>query len=354
MDFGSLAGECGKRAAAASIPRVLRLERVIDRLGKSAREIVSRPASFYLPAMTESETDATAHLPAAAPSKGRLKAAGWVVWEALYWGLLRNESFAHASNIAFAILFSMFPFMILVTGLAAYWGGAELAAAAEQGTGGIFAVLPEQVADILRPEISAVLATSRGGVLTVGAVLLGVIVTGLVESLRMGLNYAYRSYDERHFLIRRLEGTFFMLIAGVVILGLGFLVVVLPVVWAYVIPHAPDLAPYWSYFNRLPLAFFTLGVFLFLLSAHLWLPARRQTLRGVMPGVVVTLTLWFVAGLVFSWYLSHFSGYAKTYAGLGGAVASMLFFYIVGLIFLFGAEINHALELWREDRTPAH
>jgi membrane protein len=304
--------------------------------------------------MTESETAETAHLTAAAPPRRSLRALGWVVWEALYWGLLRNESFAHASNIAIAILFSMFPFMILVTGLAGYWGGAELAAAAEQGTGGIFTVLPEQVADILRPEISAVLATSQGRVLTVGAILLVVIVTGLVESLRMGLNYAYRSYDDRHFLIRRLEGTFFMLIGGVVILGLGFLVVVLPVVWAFVIPHAPDLAPYWSYFNRLPLVFFTLGVFLFLASAHLWLPARRQNLRGVLPGVLVTLALWFVAGLVFSWYLSHFSGYAKTYAGLGGAIASMLFFYIIGLIFLFGAEINHSIEDWREGRPPEH
>jgi len=305
-------------------------------------------------AMAQSEIVEPTPSPAGAPPRGRLRAFGRIVWEAFYWGLLRNESFAHASNIAFAILFSMFPFMILVTGLAGYWGGAELAAAAQQGTGGIFSVLPEQVSDILRPEISAVLSTSQGSVLTVGAILLGVIVTGLVESLRMGLNYAYRAYDDRHFLIRRLEGTFFMLIGGIVILGLGFLVVVLPVVWAFVIPHAPDLAPYWSYFNRLPLLFFTLGVFLFLASAHLWLPARRQTLRGILPGVLVTLSLWFIAGLVFSWYLSHFSGYAKTYAGLGGAIASMLFFYIVGLIFLFGAELNHAIELWQTDEMPQH
>lgn len=286
------------------------------------------------------------------------KAVGWVLWEAIYWGLLRNESFAHASNFAFSILFSLFPFMILVTGVAGWvaaeWGLWDLSAAAEQGTGGIFAVLPEQVAGILKPEVSAVLGTSQGRVLTVGALLLVIIVTGLVESLRMGLNYAYRSYDYRHFLIRRLEGTFFMLIAAIVILGLGFLVVVLPVLWGLLIPHLPDIAPYWSYFNRIPLLLFTLAVFLFLLSAHLWLPARRQTMLGVLPGVLVTSTLWFVAGLVFSWYLTNFSGYAKTYAGLGGAIASMLFFYITGLIFLLGAEINHAVELWQTGRKPEH
>ena len=41
--------------------------------------------------------------------------------------------------------------------------------------------------------------------------------------------------------------------------------------------------------------------------------------------------------------MSHFSSYARTYAGLAGVIASMLFFYIVGLIFLFGAEINNSL-----------
>jgi membrane protein len=271
------------------------------------------------------------------------KAFLWVVWEAVYWGLLRNESFAHASNVAFSIVFSLFPFLILLTGLAGYWGGAELAHAAEQGTGGIFAVLPEELVKTLKPELAAVLIGSQAQVLTVGAVLLGVIVTGLVEALRMALNYAYRCYDHRHFLIRRLEGTFFMLVGGIVILGLGFLVIVLPVIWDFLIPHAPELAPYYSWFNRIPLVFFSAGVFAFLLSAHLFLPARKQRLADVMPGVIVTMALWFAAGLIFSYWMSHFATYSRTYAGLAGVIALMFFFYIIAILFLLGAEINHAL-----------
>ncbi len=283
---------------------------------------------------------------------GSVKRGFAIVWDALYWGLLRNESFAHASNIAFAILFSLFPFMILVTGLAGLWGGADLARAAEQGTGGIFSVLPNEIGNILRPEVSAVLTGSQTRVVTVGSVLLVVIVTGLVEALRMGLNYAYRSFDTRNIFIRRLEGTFFMLVGGVVILGLGFLVVVLPVVWEFLLPHAPEIERYYDYFNRLPLLFFTLGVLFFLLAAHVWLPARKQTIGGVMPGVIVTMCLWFSAGWVFSYYMSHFSGYARTYAGLAGVIASMIFFYIVGLIFLFGAELNHSILKAREMAQP--
>lgn len=286
------------------------------------------------------------------PPKG-LRAFGWVLWEAFYWGLLRNESFAHASNIAFAILFSLFPFMILITGLAGYWGGAELAKAAAEGTGGIFAVLPVEIVKILKPEVTAVLSGSQAQVLTVGAILLVIIVTGLVESLRMGLNYAYRAYDSRHFLIRRLEGTFFMLVGGITILGLGFLVVVLPVIWNFLVPHVPELVPYYSYFNNLPLLFFSAGVFCFLFAAHLFLPARRQTASTILPGVLVTCALWFLAGFIFSYYFAHFASYTRTYAGLAGIIATMLFFYIVGLIFLLGAEINHAV-LALKGEVPAH
>jgi membrane protein len=309
-----------------------------DQEAKNDRALSQRLTGDSVERVTSPATDSVAqfvHRP--------LRRLGVVLWDAIYWGLLRNESFAHASNIAFSILMSLFPFMILVTGLAGVWGGSELAQAAEQGTGGIFSVLPDEIGKILRPEVAAVLTGSQARVVTVGSILLVVIVTGLVEALRMGLNYAYRAYDTRHFLIRRLEGTFFMLIGGVVVLGLGFLVVVLPVVWDFLLPHAPELQGYYDYFNRLPLLFFTLGVLLFLLSAHVWLPARKQTVLGVLPGVTVTMLLWFAAGWIFSWYLSHFSGYARTYAGLGGVIASLIFFYIVGFIFLLGAELNNSL-----------
>ena len=275
------------------------------------------------------------------------RAAFHVFWQSFFWGLLRNESFAHASNFAYSTLFSLFPFLILLTGLAAYWGGSDLAAAA---TDGLFLVLPEEIARIIKPELRTVLSGSQAQVLTVGVVLLIIIVTSLIESLRMGLNYAYRTMDTRNFLIRRLEGTLFLLVGGIIILGLGFLVIVMPIAWRLAVPIVPELADYWTYFNRLPLVFFTAALFFFLLAAHFWLPAKRQTIMGVLPGVLTTMFLWFLAGLIFSYYMSHFSGYTRTYAGFAGVIAALLFFYIAGLIFQFGAEVNHALDDWRAGR----
>jgi membrane protein len=93
-------------------------------------------------------------------------------------------------------------------------------------------------------------------------------------------------------------------------------------------------------------------VFAFLLSAHLFLPARHHTLADVLPGVVLTMALWFSAGLTFSYWMSHFSTYSRTYAGLASAIALMLFFYIIALLFLLGAELNHAILVWRGLAPP--
>lgn len=310
--------------------------------------VIGRPAA-YVAAMSDT-VDRPAPLLAEPRPWQRPEGvfAVWhVLWQSVYWGLLRNESFAHAANFAYSILSSLFPFLILLAGLAAYWGGTDLAVAA---TDGLFLVLPEEIARYLKPEVKTVLSGSQAQVLTVGVILLIVIVTGLIESLRMGLNYAYRSMDTRHFLIRRLEGTAFMLVGGIIILGLGFLVVVMPLAWRLAVPIVPEIDAYWTTFNRLPLVFFSMALFLFLLTAHYWLPARQQTISGVVPGVLVTMGLWFVAGLVFSYYMSHFATYTRTYAGLAGVIASLLFFYITGLIFQFGAELNNALRDWREGK----
>jgi YihY family inner membrane protein len=87
------------------------------------------------------------------------------------------------------------------------------------------------------------------------------------------------------------------------------------------------------------------GVLLFAAIAALYwvLPARRLTWRWVFPGALMALILWLVAGSLFSIYLSYFNQYALTYGSLGGVVIAMVFFYILGLIFIFGAEFNATL-----------
>ena len=77
---------------------------------------------------------------------------------------------------------------------------------------------------------------------------------------------------------------------------------------------------------------------------HLVLLPRRETVRHILPGAVVTLLLWWAAGTGFALYVSSFASYSATYAGLAGAMAALIFLYLNAAILILGAEINGVLQ----------
>jgi hypothetical protein len=66
-----------------------------------------------------------------------------------------------------------------------------------------------------------------------------------------------------------------------------------------------------------------------------------------VPGVLLTLVFWFVGALIFAYYLATFANYTATYAGLASVMIALIFLYMIGVIFIIGAEINAALMKFR-------
>ncbi|SFV12930.1 YihY family inner membrane protein [Methylobacterium sp. UNCCL125] len=54
--------------------------------------------------------------------------------------------------------------------------------------------------------------------------------------------------------------------------------------------------------------------------------------------------LWLSASLLFSWYVSNFGSYNKTYGSLGAAVGFMTWIWISTIIVLLGAQVNAEME----------
>ena len=116
-----------------------------------------------------------------------------VVMDAFY-TFLADDGWAIASHIALSTLMALFPFLIVLTSLAGFFGSKELA---DQAAELLLQIWPQQVADALSSEIHDVLTTTRGDVLTVGAVLAVYFASNGVESLRVALNRAYSVIEPR-------------------------------------------------------------------------------------------------------------------------------------------------------------
>ena len=271
-----------------------------------------------------------------------------IVIEAFY-RFNRDDGWAIASHIALSTLMAVFPFLIVVTALAGFVGSGNLS---DEVARLLFAAWPQQVAGPIAGEIHNVLTTTRGGVLTLGAVFAVYFASSGVESLRIGLNRAYGLSEQRSWWLLRLESIGYVLVSAFAMLALSFLVVLWPLFFKAAAAYAPWLEPLQSHFDfaRFGIGAIILAVALFIL--HMWLPAGRRRLGGVWPGILATLMLWLACGFAFGRYLADFAHtYVTYYAGLASAMIALVFLYYSAWIFIYGGELNAAIARVREGKN---
>jgi membrane protein len=92
-----------------------------------------------------------------------------------------------------------------------------------------------------------------------------------------------------------------------------------------------------------------------LLSALLllyWLgPAGpRRHLSEHLPGAFLGALLWILASIGFSFYVSHFGSYDKTYGTIGAVIVLLVWIYVGNMALLIGALTNRELRRVRESR----
>jgi membrane protein len=258
-----------------------------------------------------------------------------------------DDGWAIASHIALSALMALFPFLILVTALAGFlFGSTQLA---DEVADIVLQMWPTEVASPIASEVRRVLLGARSDLLTIGVALAIYFASSGIESVRIGLNRAYRIGEQRSWWLLRLESIGYVLVAAVALLALAFLVVLAPLIFAKTAKYLPWLEEWASTLLRYGTASVILVVTLVLV--HLWLPAGRRTLVEIAPGIVVTLLLWLASGALFGRYLADFAGnYVSMYAGLTSAFIALIYLYVNATIFIYGGELNEAICRARERR----
>jgi membrane protein len=266
-----------------------------------------------------------------------------------YYKFLSDDGWAIASHIALSALMALFPFLIVITALAGFFGSKELA---DQAASLMFDAWPHRVADTLSGEIHDVLTNARGDILTLGAVLAVYFASNGVEALRVGLNRSYGIIETRRWYWLRLESIGYTLLAAVSLLSLAFMIVLAPLIIAAVKNHFPVIVQ--DNETLLTLSRYTvasISMIIALFVAHKWLPGGRRRLLDILPGILLTILGSLVSGYVFGKYLERFTvNYVTTYAGLASVIIALVFLYFIASIFVYGGEFNAAILRTRNQR----
>jgi membrane protein len=252
-----------------------------------------------------------------------------------------NDGFIHAGNLAYLSIVALFPFFILAAAVAQLLGRGEDSA---RTVATILSELPSDVAATLRGPVEEVLNARTGPLLWLGAIIGLWSAASFIETVRDILRRAYGVRYCAPFWEYRL-GSIAMIFFSVVLLMFAFAASVALSSVQHAIeawfPLSRDVIRTIELFRVIPAA----GLFLTIYALFFALTPARYRKHGCRkwPGALLITVWWLGTAELLPRVMGLFGGYSLTYGSLAGVMIVLLFFFMIGLGVVMGAELNAAL-----------
>lgn len=246
-----------------------------------------------------------------------------------------------AAGVAFYFFLAFFPSIAAIVSI---YGILIEPAQVESQINQLAAMLPNQIEQLIT-QIGEQVTSHSDKALGVGIALSIVISIASANkgaaALFEGLNVAYNQVDRRGFFTKTglsLLFTFISVILGLLTVALvaGFPAIVEALPLPENILHAID-------FFRWPIA--ALSALALISFAYRVAPDKEEhSWRRLKRGAIAATILWLIGSGLFSFYVSNFSSFGKTYGSFAAVVIFMLWLFMTAFVILIGAEINSEME----------
>ncbi|WP_417613651.1 YihY/virulence factor BrkB family protein [Parasphingorhabdus sp.] len=252
-----------------------------------------------------------------------------------------HDGFTFAGNFAYMSLLAVFSFFIIAAAIVGGFGQTDV------GTEFVEAFLvtvPPSVASALHDPIRDAMTARTGPLLWLSAGIGLWTTTSLIETIREILHRAYGVEAQRPFWEYRLTSIMLILVSVFVAMFALSAQFVLAGISGFLGNYfqAIQASALWlSLSNAVP--FFVLFATLYLLFRLLTPRQYRPRQYPKWPGAVFISGWWLMITGLLPVFLKYAANYQLTYGSLAGVIITLIFFYLVGLGMVIGAEINAAL-----------
>ena len=253
--------------------------------------------------------------------------------------VLADDLMGQAAQCAYALAFSLFPFILLLISIASFLPS--------KGPGGpippeLLHRMPSDVQHIISARIQEIADQKNGGALTFAALLTIYSAASGMAVLVTAVNRAYDVPEQRPFWRR--------ILVGVMLVFAGIVLVMLPALWGAAGGALASLATRFG-LSLVATAIAWLRWPVMIVGAFAWLallfrvaPEKYGKWRIVTPGAVFSAVGLLVANFGLSFYVSKFSNMSASYGAVGGFIVMLLWLYASSLVLLVGAEVNSLVE----------
>ncbi|EAE1050656.1 YihY family inner membrane protein [Listeria monocytogenes] len=257
----------------------------------------------------------------------------------------RNDVSGNAAQLAYYMLFSIFPMLLIAVTLLAY-----LHIDKDSVFNMIKEFAPDQIMDFLEENLNNLLTQKNGGLLSIGIIATLWSASNGMNAVMKSLNKAYGVTNKRNYVVQRLLSMFFTL-AMLATVGATLLLLVFgQQIGMFLINHLNFSEDFLSFWNNLRWTVTLIVIFVVFTFLYWVAPNRRSTLISVLPGALFSTIGWTVASLGFAYYVNNFGNYSATYGSIGVIIILMLWFYLTGIILMIGGELNATLAIRKKKK----
>lgn len=260
-------------------------------------------------------------------------------------GVAKDDVLGLASELAYRMALTVFPFLLMVTALPSISAVLfDIPEPSERISSELAALLSKDTGELVKNLIREMTRTSGWYAFLLG--LIGSLWAGLstTSAVRKALNRIYRFDDDMSLLKRKLEEFWLTVVIAVLFLGAMVSVLLGPAL----LGNVPNLST--------PVAnVIALGLVLVAVSLIYWqAPSQPHDFEFATPGALFFAVAWLLFSLAFAGYLSRVGTLNHVYGSLGAIIALLFWLYGTAMALLVGAEINAAVAKRLDPQTQAN
>ena len=267
------------------------------------------------------------------------------LFKGLYFRYNDDEVPALAAELAYYLLLSFFPFIILLVTIV---GTSYISN--KQILDELARLVPQQAFIVIRDTIDTAGKAANSGIISIGVLTTVWAASNGLSAVIRALNKAHDVKEARSFWKVKAVAVISTIALAFVILISFVLLIFGEFIGGYLVNWLNGTTVLYIIWNIVRYTIMLLVIGIIFAMLYRFMPCCRMKWREVAPGAIFATVGWISASLGFAVYVNNFVNYSKVYGSIGGAIVLMLWLYLSAIIIIVGGELNGYLAFHREGK----